>query len=227
MPPQTTLRTLCPRARLAHGKFPSDGDTRQIIYPARENDEVLYHRKLGNYRVMQQAEATTFRHRAVVSVLVYCAAVVLMQPSVAFGREKRELGWVENASILPENIRLSAKLDTGANTTSLGIEQLTRFERKGRPWVRFRLSDKTGKAFILERPVIRTVRVKRSQAQTRDRPVVLLTICLAGEFSDETVTLATRSHLLYPLLIGRASMEGRFLVNPSRTRTHATNCIGG
>ncbi len=167
-----------------------------------------------------------YRHRAIVFLLVYCTAVVVVQPSGAYGREKRELGWVENARILPENIRLSAKLDTGANTTSLGVEQLTRFERKGRPWVRFRLTDKKGQTFIFERPVIRTVRVNRSQAQTRDRPVVMLTICMAGEFSDESVTLATRSHLLYPLLIGRASLVGRFLVNPSRTRTHPTKCIG-
>ena len=165
------------------------------------------------------------RNQTMGFALACCAAVLVGQPSEAYSGEKRELGWVENARLLPEDIRLSAKLDTGANTTSLGVEKLTRFERNGRPWVRFGLTDKKGQTFVFERPVIRTVRVKRSQARTRARPVVMLTICLGGEFSDETVTLAVRSHLLYPLLIGRASMEGRFLVNPSRKRTHPATCI--
>lgn len=167
-----------------------------------------------------------YRYRRIALNLVYCAAVLVVLSAGSYGVEKRELGWVENARILPENIRLTAKLDTGANTTALGVEKMTRFERKGRPWVRFFLTDKKGKTFVFERPIIRVVRVKRSQAKTRTRPVVLLAICLAGEISNESVTLATRTHLLYPLLVGRASLVGRFLVNPSRKRTSPAKCIG-
>lgn len=167
-----------------------------------------------------------YPYRKIALALVLCAAALVVRPPEACSGEKRELGWLENARILPENIRLTAKLDTGANTTSLGVEELTRFERNGRPWVRFSLTDKKGRTFVFERPIIRAVRVKRSQATTRTRPVVLLAICLAGELRNESVTLATRSHLLYPLLVGRASLAGRFLVNPSRKRTHPARCIG-
>lgn len=166
-----------------------------------------------------------YRYRRIALILVYCAAALVVPSPGTYGAEKRELGWIENARILPENIRLTAKLDTGANTTSLGVEKMTRFERNGRPWVRFSLSDKKGKTFVFERPIIRAVRVKRSQAKTRTRPVVLLAICLAGEISNESVTLSTRSYLLYPLLVGRATLVGRFLVNPSRKRAGQANCI--
>lgn len=157
--------------------------------------------------------------------VVYCAATLALRPPGAYGDEKRELGWIEKVRILPEGVTLTAKLDTGANTTSLGVRHLTRFERDGRPWVRFVVSDRNGKELVFVRPVIRAVRVKRSEARTRTRPVVMLTICIAGSFREETVTLATRSHLLYALLIGRATMEGRFLVNPSRKYTHPARCI--
>jgi hypothetical protein len=164
-------------------------------------------------------------YKTITLAVVLCAISLAVHTPEAGSVEKRELGWVENARIIPENIRLAAKLDTGAATSSLGVERLTRFERAGRPWVRFVLSDKKGKQFVFERPIIRTVRVKRSQAESRTRPVIMLAICLAGGYSDETVTLATRSHLLYPLLIGRATLEERFLVNPSRRRMHRAKCF--
>ena len=158
--------------------------------------------------------------------VVLCAGFFHADAPAAHSDEKRELGWLENVRVLPEDMTLVAKLDTGANTTSLGTRRLTRFERGGRPWVRFALSDKKGKEFEFERPIIRVVRVKRSEARTRTRPVVMLTLCIAGRFSEETVILTTRSHLLYPMLIGRATMAGHFLVNPSRKYTRRAKCIG-
>jgi len=152
-------------------------------------------------------------------------AVLCLSGLAAYSGEKRELGWVEHARILPENVQLRAKLDTGANTSSIDANHLAYFDRNGRPWVRFVVDAKNGSAMTFERPIVRVVQVKRSDSATTIRPVVMLTICLGGEFRDETVTLVNRSHLRYPLLIGRATMEKRFVVNPSRKDVYATDCL--
>ena len=61
---------------------------------------------------------------------------------------------------------------------------------------------------------------------SRNRPVVLLTICLADKFREESFTLANRAHLNYVVLIGRTVLSRRFLVVPARKYTHKPDCIG-
>lgn len=159
-------------------------------------------------------------------LVLFCitgAAAGLTHSSAASG--PREVGWVEYVLVLPEKVRLKARLDTGAESTSIDASDITRFEQDGRPWVRFAIKDRRGHAAVLERPVVRTVKVKRSGREDEDRPVVLLALCLGGEFRDVAVTLTDRSNLLYALLIGRSTMAGRFLVDSSRKFTAKQGCI--
>jgi len=161
-----------------------------------------------------------------VSLLILCiagATDALTHLSAAPG--PREVGWIENVTVLPEKLTLKAKLDTGAGTTSMGASDITRFEQHGRPWVRFAIRDQRGNAAVLERPIVRTVKVKRSGLEDEDRPVVLLALCLGGEFRDVPVTLSDRSNLVYTLLMGRSSMAGRFLVDASRKFTAKQSCV--
>jgi hypothetical protein len=137
----------------------------------------------------------------------------------------RTLGWAEHVLVLPEMLELKAKLDTGAETTSIDASQITRFEQSGRPWVRFSIRNRHGSAAVLERPVIRTVKVKRSDLDGLNRPVVMLALCLGGVFREESVTLSNRSKLRYPLLIGRSAMRGRFMVDSARKYTSDQDCI--
>lgn len=137
----------------------------------------------------------------------------------------RAVGWVERVLVLPEELTLDAMLDTGTQTTSIGASDITRFEQHGRPWARFAITDRLGNAAVLERPIIRTVKVKRSGLEDENRPVVLLALCLDGEFRDEAVTLSDRSKLSYTLLIGRSAMAGRFKVDSSRQYTAKRDCI--
>jgi hypothetical protein len=164
--------------------------------------------------------------RLAVVPIILCAVVLPARRTAADGAEKPELGWVETVRILPENLVLSAKLDTGADTSSIGATNLTEFDRDGRPWIRFSVTGRKGSATEFERPVVRTVRIKRSETETTTRPVVMLALCLGGKFREEAVTLTDRSRLVYPVLIGRSAMAGRFLENPSRKFTTRPDCLG-
>lgn len=145
--------------------------------------------------------------------------------AAAHGAEKPQLGWIELVRFLPENLIVTAKLDTGADTSSLDARDLTQFERGGRPWVRFSVSNHKGDTTVFERPVVRVVRIKRSETKTTTRPVVMLAICLGGKFREEPVTLTDRSHLSYRVLIGRSVMAGRFLENPALKFTTRPDCL--
>jgi hypothetical protein len=166
------------------------------------------------------------RTRLILFSAVACAISFLGNVVTAYSSEKRVLGWVEKVQILPENLILNAKLDTGANTTSVDASRITEFERNGRPWIRFSISDRSGNTGMFERPLVRVVRVRRSDSPTTSRPVVMLAICVGSKFREEAVTLTNRSHLRHPVLLGRSAMEGRIIVNPSRKFTFKPDCTG-
>lgn len=133
------------------------------------------------------------------------------------------MGWIENVILFPGGLKLAAKLDTGARTSSIDVARHEIFLREGRQWVRFRVSDRKGATIGFERPVVRIARIRRSQSKTVERPVVMLGLCLGTRYRDVEVNLAKRSHLNYPLLVGRSSMQG-IAVDPSREFTAEPRC---
>ena len=109
---------------------------------------------------------------------------------------------------------LAARIDSGAQTSSLGATDISFMERDGRKWVRFHLqnSQKTP----MERPVARMLQIKRHGAAAQKRPVVLLDIRLGGKTLKREFSLADRSKFTYPALVGRNVLQGRFLVDVSK-----------
>ena len=47
------------------------------------------------------------------------------------------IGAVEKVRLLPPNVVLKARIDTGAKTTSIDAQNIIPFERDGKEWVRF------------------------------------------------------------------------------------------
>lgn len=133
------------------------------------------------------------------------------------------MGWVETVTVFPGGLKLAAKLDTGAQTSSIDVSRPEIFSREGRQWVRFRVSDRKGATIGFERPVVRIARIRRSDSKTVERPVVMLGLCLGARYRNVEVNLAKRSHLDYPLLVGRSSMQG-IAVDPSRKFTADPRC---
>jgi hypothetical protein len=135
------------------------------------------------------------------------------------------MGWLEFVSIMPEGILLKAKLDTGAKTSSLHATEMTYFRRSGSDWVRFRLTvphhlldlGHPVLSYVIERPVFRTTRIKRHQAGSIQRTVIVLPVQLGRHVMDAEFTLTDRSHFNYPVLLGRRFLENIALVDPGAT----------
>ncbi len=133
-------------------------------------------------------------------------------------------GWIEEVMISPGNLRLQAKLDTGANSSSIHAENISSFTQKGETWVRFDLVNGEGKPVTLERKVHRTVKIKRHKQKSSERPVVLLGICVGDHLEKTEVNLSDRSNYKYPVLIGRMFLSGAFMVDPSSKHLLELSC---
>lgn len=124
------------------------------------------------------------------------------------------IGELEYVTFLPENTRQKARIDTGAQTSSIGIMDHSYFERDGRKWVRFNVVDKMKASLVeFERPLKRKAKIKRHEAEPVERPVVELKIKLGKQLLTREFTLADRSKFNNPVLIGRNVLKNKFLVN--------------
>lgn len=139
--------------------------------------------------------------------------------NAAYSDDKLVVGAVEKVLITPPGEILSARIDTGAVTSSLDASDVEEFERNGHDWVRFVLiNPKTNKEHTLERRVVRNVKI--IQAVTDDvekRPVVELEVTIGNKTQRAEFTLSDRKHMEYPVLIGRNILMDIMVVDVSRS----------
>jgi hypothetical protein len=155
------------------------------------------------------------------------AATPLAPQSVLADTAPPRRGWLEEVSVGGGKLRLKAKLDTGAKTSSVTATEITELRRDGRDWVRFRIhdADEADRGhLVLERPVTRWVKIKRHSGEAARRPVVELDLCLGTTSRSVEVSLTDRSGFNYPVLLGRNFLAGTALVDAARTYTVKPRC---
>jgi hypothetical protein len=149
--------------------------------------------------------------------------LILALPAVA--AEKTIVGWIEKVLIYPGNFLVHAKLDSGAEYSSLDAGNLQIFERDGKKWVRFDLEEKReGKGLTIERPLLRWAPIKRHNQEPQRRPVIKLGVCLGNIYKETEVNLINRKNYQYRMLIGRKFMEGAVIIDPSAKYTLEPTC---
>lgn len=153
-----------------------------------------------------------------------------MLGGVAMADEENDTwGWVEKATIEPSwGPEVKAKLDTGALTSSMQAENIEEFERGDEEWVRFDVEvedestgDVVSKTF--EREVVRNLILSGAGGEDH-RPAVLMTLCMGGEFYEEQFSLRDRDDLIYPVLLGRRTIQDLGAVDVTKTFTHDASC---
>ncbi len=132
------------------------------------------------------------------------------------GTEKLLVGSIERIRITPPGIAIDARIDTGADSSSLSATDLEYFERDGEDWVRFKLMVSEEKSYILEREVRRFVKVyQQSDSEGGRRPVVRLRVEL-GDIRDRfEFNLSDRRHLKHPAILGRNLLMDLVVVDVS------------
>jgi len=128
------------------------------------------------------------------------------------------LGWRERLALPSLGVPvLKAKLDTGARSSSLHVEWLEADERPGGTWLRFqvRTTRRGGISAPCEARALGRRFVTDSGGHTTERWFIETDIEVAGQRFTAEVNLTDRRHMLFPLLLGRTALLGRFRVDPS------------
>lgn len=107
-----------------------------------------------------------------------------------------------------------ARVDTGATTSSISAVDIVSFERDGKDWVKFKIEHDGVVSSELSLPVERWVKIKQSSAEKAQRRAVIVAWVQIGDLKEKTeFTLADRTHLTFPLLLGRSFFRDVALVD--------------
>jgi hypothetical protein len=125
------------------------------------------------------------------------------------------VGEVENFYLAGPGLIYKARIDSGAETSSIDARNITRFERDGSNWVRFDVPVPGADKFVtLEKEISRRVRVIQASADEAERRVVVELQFFIGDHRQVAeFTLADRTNLTYEVLIGRNILRDVMLVD--------------
>ena len=131
------------------------------------------------------------------------------------------LGWREWLALPELGIeRIKAKVDTGARSSALHAFDVERTTIEGRDAVRFFTEPKqrSSKIRLQTEALIHDVRrVKSSNGAVEERLFIRTTVRLAGEDWPIELALTDRDDMGFRMLLGRAAIRRRFLVDPGRS----------
>jgi hypothetical protein len=135
--------------------------------------------------------------------------------------EPEILGWLEGAYLQPWGVRVRARLDSGALTSAMHAENIKVFKKNGADWVRFHFPfgrrEGYDHGFDIERPLVRESRVKQRTGGLQQRYVINLDVCISGKTGSIELSLVNRLTFNYPIILGRAALAGRYLIDPGQT----------
>ncbi|NTS78008.1 ATP-dependent zinc protease [Catenovulum sp. SM1970] len=131
------------------------------------------------------------------------------------------IGHLENID-LPELAisQLDVRVDTGAQTSSLHVDNLQRITIDNKPAVAFDIHPEIHNVEHVVRcqAVLHDVRkIKSSNGQSEQRYVIKTPAKLGDKTWEIEITLTDRSDMTYLMLLGRQALKGEFLVDVSQT----------
>lgn len=135
--------------------------------------------------------------------------------------EKSVIGWREWV-VFPDfdNIRIKAKIDTGAQTSAIHAWNTKIVHRDGIDLVSFDLHpiqhDNHTVATCLA-PMSDRRSVKNSGGQSTNRLFIKTHVLLGGKIFPIELSLTRRDDMGFRMLLGRAAVSGHYLVDPGKS----------
>jgi hypothetical protein len=130
--------------------------------------------------------------------------------------EPRLIGWREIVALPEWGVnRIEAKIDTGARTSAIHVEDVVRL---GANRVRFHLVTSRRSPFRhvpVTAELVRLTRVRSSSGQVQERYVVATSVRIGTLRRRIELSLVGRDKMLCRMLLGRKALRG-FLIDPNR-----------
>lgn len=162
----------------------------------------------------------------VVVLLAACAkqTVPAMVPAIAVQKPSSNyvlgtIGVVEPVYFPPMKSPFYARIDTGAEFSSIDAENIKSFERDGDSWVSFVLKNReTGEKKIFEKLLVRKSSIRRIE-ESEERYVIMMEVRIKNQLFSKQFSLADRTKFNFQALIGRNVLTGKALIDPSLSNT--------
>ena len=145
-------------------------------------------------------------------LLSLSALLFAITAGVVSAGEKITVGEIEDVVLMPWGVKLPARIDTGAATSSLDAREL----KVKNNMAEFKLPKKYGD-LQLHLPVVEWQTIRSADFKER-RPVVEITLCMGPKLIRAQVTLNDRSTVSYPLIVGRNILRENFVVDCVQSR---------
>lgn len=116
--------------------------------------------------------------------------------------------------------RLEVRIDTGAKTSSLHVDNIEKLIKDGKPYLTFDIHPDMYNVenIVTCMAAISDIRkIKSSNGNTEERYVIETSITLGTETWPIEISLTDRSDMSYLMLLGREALGKRFLVDPSKS----------
>ncbi len=123
------------------------------------------------------------------------------------------MGWRELVSLPDLGLTgIPAKIDTGARTSSLHAREVEEFERGGERFVRFAV-DWGGERHFCEAIHVDVRGITSSNGDQQTRFVIKTPLSIGNLTFRAEISLADRSQMQFPMLIGRTALRRRMVVD--------------
>ena len=125
------------------------------------------------------------------------------------------VGWRELVDLPELGLkRVPAKIDSGARTSSLHGTVLEEFRRDGEKYIRFEVLFPGSKVQQVCEAVHVDVRgITSSNGETQLRYVIKTPLQIGDQTFRAEISLADRSDMRFPMLVGRSALRRRFVVD--------------
>lgn len=131
------------------------------------------------------------------------------------------IGWREWVQMPDLGVtEIKAKVDTGADNSSLHAFNIERFDIDGVSHVRFDIHPRQRKrkpSISCVAEVVKERKVKNPGGRSELRPVIKTRLVVAGEEIEALVNLTTRDEMTFRMLLGRRTIRNKFVVDPGRS----------
>ncbi len=111
---------------------------------------------------------------------------------------------------------IKARIDSGANTSSIQANNIKIFYKDHEEWVSFKvqpLRENRSISIYCEAKIYDRRKVKSSSGIAEERIVIKTKICINDNTFDIELTLANRDTMEFKMLLGREALNNRYLVN--------------
>jgi hypothetical protein len=144
-----------------------------------------------------------------------CPAATAAKAVASQLKGKLIVGEVEKFFLTAAETVYDARIDSGAETSSIDARNIVKFERDGSNWVRFDVPVPGSEELLtLEKDISRRVKILQSNADDPERRVVVeLQFAIGNHTQVAEFTLTDRSHLTHQVLIGRNVLRDVMLID--------------